>query len=209
MTATYELNPNFNNAINVFFDGFPGRPVCDKMKGQGFRWHKRDKYWFASQTPKRLRFVQKLCGTVEDPKQDESVVAESETQEKTCENAGAKQRNHDVKVGDIFACSWGYEQTNVDFVQVVELKGKSSAIVRGVHPKVTSERAESGMSSVKTYEITSEILPPVKSVFIDDTENGDLKRIKVENGIPYLRIHDHKWSREPLGQNKHFESWWY
>jgi len=30
-----------------------------------------------------------------------------------------------IKVGDIFVCSWGYDQTNVDFYQVIEKKEKS------------------------------------------------------------------------------------
>jgi hypothetical protein len=33
-----------------------------------------------------------------------------------------------VKVGDMLSCSWGYEQTNVDFYQVVERKGKQMKI---------------------------------------------------------------------------------
>lgn len=37
-----------------------------------------------------------------------------------------------VKVGDIFYASWGYEQTNVDFVKVVgfSASGKSAKIVK-------------------------------------------------------------------------------
>jgi hypothetical protein len=31
---------------------------------------------------------------------------------------------HTLKVGDILSCSWGWEQTNVDFYQVIEVKGK-------------------------------------------------------------------------------------
>jgi hypothetical protein len=37
-----------------------------------------------------------------------------------------KQRDyqHPYKVGDIFNTSWGYDQTNVDFYEVVEVRGK-------------------------------------------------------------------------------------
>lgn len=31
---------------------------------------------------------------------------------------------HDYKVGDIFRTSWGYEQTNVEYFEVIEVKGK-------------------------------------------------------------------------------------
>jgi hypothetical protein len=30
---------------------------------------------------------------------------------------------HDVKIGDVFRCSWGYDQTNIDFYQVTQVKG--------------------------------------------------------------------------------------
>lgn len=34
---------------------------------------------------------------------------------------------HNLNVGDILYTSWGYEQTNIDFYEVVELVGKSTA----------------------------------------------------------------------------------
>lgn len=38
-------------------------------------------------------------------------------------NAAKKQFSEKVAVDDIFYTSWGYDQTNVDFYQVVEVKG--------------------------------------------------------------------------------------
>lgn len=37
----------------------------------------------------------------------------------------------DVKVGDVFACSWGYDQTNVNYYEVVSVtpSGKSVKII--------------------------------------------------------------------------------
>ena len=35
----------------------------------------------------------------------------------------------EVKVGDIFHCGWGYEQTQCDFYQIQELKGSTATIV--------------------------------------------------------------------------------
>lgn len=32
-------------------------------------------------------------------------------------------RDHDIKVGDIFYTSWGYDQTNIDFYEVVAVRG--------------------------------------------------------------------------------------
>ena len=41
-----------------------------------------------------------------------------------------KKRNAEVvvNVGDIFCYSWGYDQTNVDFYQVIEVKGKTATL---------------------------------------------------------------------------------
>lgn len=35
---------------------------------------------------------------------------------------------HDVKVGDIFKSSWGYDQTNIDFYEVIAVSGKSATV---------------------------------------------------------------------------------
>ena len=45
----------------------------------------------------------------------------------------ARFSNAGVKVGDVFVDSWGWEQTNIDFYQVVGLRGKSSVELRPIH----------------------------------------------------------------------------
>lgn len=47
------------------------------------------------------------------------------------------QNIHGVHVGDLFYTSWGYEQTNVTFWQVVQLKGKATAVVREIKAEIT------------------------------------------------------------------------
>ena len=56
------------------------------------------------------------------------------------------QQPHSLKVGDILYCSWGYDQTNVDFFKVSEVIGKrkikiiglgTSAESDGIHDKAT------------------------------------------------------------------------
>jgi hypothetical protein len=47
---------------------------------------------------------------------------------------------HDIKVGDIFNTSWGYDQTNVDFYEVVAIKGKT-VLVREVAKDGAGEAA--------------------------------------------------------------------
>lgn len=40
--------------------------------------------------------------------------------------------NGNVSVGDVFASSWGYEKTNVNFYQVVSTHGKKTVTVREI-----------------------------------------------------------------------------
>lgn len=49
-----------------------------------------------------------------------------------------------VHVGDIFYDSWGYEQTNVDFYQVVSLRAAHTAIIRRIGGRVVEESGMSG-----------------------------------------------------------------
>jgi hypothetical protein len=42
-----------------------------------------------------------------------------------------KAFQHDTKVGDIYRTSWGYDQTNVEFFEIIEIRGKF-AILREI-----------------------------------------------------------------------------
>ncbi len=43
-----------------------------------------------------------------------------------------------VAIGSIFACSWGYDQTNVDFYEVIKVT-KASVVVREIGKQTTSQ----------------------------------------------------------------------
>lgn len=86
-----------------------------------------------------------------------------------------------VKVGDIFKTSWGYDDTNTQFFQVVSLVGECSVRVREVSLPIVTE-VRGFLSSNKTCRITNEILPPTAfSIFIKNQADGDLKRLKSYN----------------------------
>jgi hypothetical protein len=59
-------------------------------------------------------------------KMAEAKVARVE-QKKAMQAAG-----HGLKVGDVLYSSWGYEQTNIDFYEVVRLVGKASVAIRAI-----------------------------------------------------------------------------
>lgn len=57
----------------------------------------------------------------------------------------------EIKVGQIFYESWGYEQTNIDFVKVVGFtKSGKSAICRMMSETITSTE---GLSSMAEYVV--------------------------------------------------------
>lgn len=57
-----------------------------------------------------------------------------ERQAKKAERQAEKKSfEHNVQVGDIFYTSWGYDQTNIDFYQVISVKGQTAEI-REIEP---------------------------------------------------------------------------
>lgn len=162
MTYTINTNPEFNS-LEITFDGKPSETVRNILKEMRFRWHSVKKVWYGY-------------------KDEETVKTALETAENgktTKATPKAKANKYGVKVGDIFSSSWGYEQTNVDFFQVIALVGETSVRVREVTPPMIDEDPTCPMAANRTYKLTNEILPPARySTFIKDQENGDLKRIK-------------------------------
>lgn len=62
------------------------------------------------------------------------------------ERKADRNQPHSVTVGTVFAASWGYEQTNVDFYEVVQLVGKNTVVIR----KIAGALKEDGVMSGKT-----------------------------------------------------------
>lgn len=82
-----------------------------------------------------------------------------------------QEKKAQFQLGDIFVESWGYEQTNVDFYQIVKLN-TASVVLRKI--------------SYKTLEFTgwaSDTVEPLKNGFLDDKTYT--KRFK--EGSKYLK----------------------
>lgn len=99
---------------------------------------------------------------------------------------------HNVKVGDIYRTSWGYDQTNVEFFEVVEVKGKF-AILREVEQAVESgghgqDRVvpQSGKYLKPRYEGDDQGLPIRRLI-----QPGHIKICDVRNAWPW-------GTREPI-----------
>lgn len=167
MTAyTITSNPDFNS-LEITFPGKPSDAIRDALKALRFRWHGVKKVWYGYTTEEAAR---QAIETAEGCKP-------TETKKPTVK--AEKVNKYGVKVGDIFYASWGWEQTNVNFFQVIALAGESSVRVREVWPEMIEDSAVSPMSSDRTYKLTRDLLPPAsRATFIKDQENGDIKRIK-------------------------------
>ena len=164
---TINTNPEFNS-LEIIFNSKPSEEIRNALKDLRFRWHGVKKCWYGY---KDLETVKKAL---------ESATGEKPTATTTKAKKTEKINKYGVKVGDIFYASWGYEQTNVDFFQVIALVGETSVRVREVCPTMIDETPTCSMAADRTYKLTNELLPSVKhSTFIKDQENGDLKRIKL------------------------------
>ena len=201
LTVNKELN-----GIEIRFDCKPISSTLESLKKSGFRWHRQKKFWYAKQTPERIELAQSIT----DGKEIKTV---------TTKEKAEKKNVFGVKVGDIFSASWGYEQTNNDFFQVIALVGEKSVRVREVNPPIVRRDPVSGMAEDRVYKITGEILPPSQhSVFIKDQEKGDLKRIKpgyfqdeeeAKNNC-YFDISSYASAYKCNGEiKKVYESWYY
>lgn len=203
--TTLTLNKELNG-IEIRFDCKPISSTLESLKKSGFRWHRQKKIWYAKQTPESIELAQSIT--------DGKEIKTGTTKEKA-----EKKNVFGVKVGDIFSASWGYEQTNNDFFQVIALVGEKSVRVREVNPPIVRRDPVSGMAEDRVYKITGEILPPSPhSVFIKDQEKGDLKRIKpgyfqdeekAKNNC-YFDISSYASAYKCNGETKKvYESWYY
>lgn len=153
------------NSLEVAFNGKPSEEVRNALKSIHYKWHSVKKVWYGYSDEETLKSV--LSG--EKAKHKEVVKTIKKTEIKPI---------HSLKVGDLLYGSWGYEQTNVTFVQVVALVGKMFVKVREVSPAIEEEKSISWASCDRRYKVTNEILPPLKSsVFVRDQENGDNHKV--------------------------------
>ena len=204
-TYTITRNEQFNS-LEIAFNEKPSAAVREALKALRFRWHGVKRVWY---------------GYTDEATAREAIAAASgNAPQKAAEapqsrKAAAKDNKYGVQVGDIFSASWGYEQTNNDFFQVVELVGESSVRVVEVSPAVVASEAVSPMSEDRVMEISREPQPRCSSsVFIKDQERGDLKRLKsyAADGVSNPQFNLSSFADAHYcqpGTKKVYESWYY
>lgn len=96
-----------------------------------------------------------------------------------------------VRVGDIFVSSWGYDQTNVDFYKVLNVKNKTAVLV------------EIGQTRNYTGHMQGICIP-------DPTVMGKktlTKRIQSYRDTPFFKIASYASASPWDGKNEHFSEW--
>ena len=100
-----------------------------------------------------------------------------------------------VKVGDIFKDSWGYEQTNVDYFQVVAKPSSSFIVVK----KINYELIDETVSNMSAY------VKPLINSFKNDEE------LKFKLNGASFKSSSFSWANkvENIEKEKAYTSWYY
>jgi hypothetical protein len=88
--------------------------------------------------------------------------------------AESKAFQHTAKLGDIYRTCWGYDQTNVEFFEITELRGKH-AILR----EIQVVAADNGMGSERVV--------PQSGAYLEPRYEGD------KRGLPIRRLIQNGW----------------
>lgn len=97
---------------------------------QVFVWNNGDKYYtvgFVGKSGKpsfnHYGTKDQIFGHIDKWVDNKVLIANKKVEQKESDKLERKKAADRVKVGDVFLNSWGYEQTNTNFYQVVEVKG--------------------------------------------------------------------------------------
>lgn len=96
--------------------------------------------------------------------------------------------NKDIKIGDVFCASWGYEQTNADFFRVKEKRGKTQLIIQEVSLHRTDSNYYCDMGGDFKYDANNYKIID-NTIFINNNEEGKIVKVKSFDGkTPYFTI---------------------
>jgi|GEM_PF-909000 hypothetical protein len=132
-------------------------------------WH----HSFGTRAHERDEAIQKLI----DSRKARMKVKEEEQAEK-------RKFSTDLFMGDILYTSWGYDQTNVDWYEVVEVTGPQSVIIR-----------EIGATTRRTDSAGNDYMMPTPGDYIGPEMK---KRVSPGNSIKITSFaYAHKWDGKP------------
>lgn len=113
------------------------------------------------------------------------------------ERQGTAADMEKVQIGDIFCNSWGYEQTNVDFYEVVGKSGRSVTVREIGCKTVPNSTVSHGMA---------DYVVPVKGAFLEKSVPIQ-KLVSFSGGHPHLTM-KHGSCSKTSETEKHYRSWY-
>lgn len=185
----YELKHEDKN-LHIYYGGSNERPIMlvFKAKGKNSIFHK-----YFRNTEDR------------EKKKQELIDSHNKRSEYMAERLNKRKRPHQIKIGDIFYSSWGYDQTNVNFYQVIDTTEKT-VTVQEIMGSIT--RRDTDMSG---YTVA------VKDSFIANTERGQKyekeyapmrKIVNMAGDRPSIKIESFEWAwLDKPGQEHSWSSW--
>ena len=183
------------SGVELTFSQKPDTRILTTLKDAGFRWHRVKKLWYAKRSETTLQVIAELkegpSGTVIDDEPKPT-------------DAGSEKENLDgVKIGDLYVASWGYEQTNLSFFQVVKISAHNAWFIE-VAPEVKEESDATWGSRTISFKTDGGMLTPIRNAtFIKDQLRGDRKSTK-HGTIKFAGYaYAHKYNGSGL-----YESWY-
>ena len=181
-----KYEPNLEDCIGYKKDLFEcwvklttDRPIAKFFKGKQSKplWH----YNFKNEEAMKKKINETIS----------RLLSWEEMKEKRKEEKKKKMLN--VKVGDLFVSSWGYEQTNVDFFQCTAVKGKTFTI------KTIGGQSVDG--SGDDYNGMADQVKPIKDAFIVNEHHPIMKKRS-------FRISSFRWLSPTTENETHYRSWY-
>lgn len=116
-------------------------------------------------------------------------------QDKKSRREQKKNFQHSLKVGDILHYSWGYDQTNCEYWQVTEVKGKMVTL-KEIAQKRDEENQSGGIDSAHYF--------PVKDKFLTQEYNLPVTKLVLEGNCVKF---DHGYGSLCSEKESHYASW--
>lgn len=181
--TTYNLN-NEVNGVEIKFDEKPSTEILENLHANHWRWHKYKKIWYNKQTEENINFAKSVA-------ENNNVVDVAIDQQKVIKHNTVKNI-HNVKVGDIFYTSWGYDMTLVYFYQVIRVTPKMAS-VKEIRSKIVEGDGFIGKCiPVKDSFVNDEIYNTSTDFAWNNKEEAILKNADGRKNIGY------KWQSSPI-----------
>jgi hypothetical protein len=148
-SATWQTNPE-HFGIEIKFPTKPADEILDELRLVGFRWHRAKKIWYIVDTPPARILADKIA-RFEGIKKTTYKNAKEGPKCRGREQKWEEPPNHELKPGDILYTSWGYEQTNVEWFKVYEIRGKQYFYIKQIGSKAV-EGSQGFMSESRMPE---------------------------------------------------------